>query len=74
LGLDADSWEAFQLDMATLTVGRWIDSKLAERDKQGKPIHRLQTLLRDDVQPDAEYRSLKGAGVRKMAVPESGIW
>lgn len=74
LGLDADSWEAFQLDMATLTVGRWIDSKLSERDKQGKPIHRLQDLLREDAEQGAAFRSLKSTGLRKMAVPESGIW
>lgn len=74
LGLDAESWEAFQFDMAVLTVGRWIDSKLAERDKQGKPIHRLQDLLREDTGPDAEFRSLKSPALRKMRIPENGIW
>jgi len=76
LGLPPDSWQAFQFDLATWTVGRWIDGKLAERDKQGHPLHRLQDLLRDapQGQDTGGFRSLKHMAAKKMTVPASGIW
>ena len=76
LGLPPDSWEAFQFDLAVLTVGRWVDSKLAERDKKGNPIHRLKELLNDDPrgQGAGGFQSIKHLAVKKMKIPESGIW
>lgn len=32
LGLPPESWEAYQLDHATCTLGKWTESKLAEKD------------------------------------------
>ena len=74
LGLAPDSWQAFQFDLACWTVGRWIEGKLAERDKKGQPIHRLKDLLSDDAQVAGGFRSLKHLAVKKMQVPASGIW
>ncbi len=75
LGL-SDEWAAYQLDVATLTLGRWVDSKLGERTKDGKPIHRLRDLLSD--KPDAkeltQFRSAAGLVSKKMAIPASGVW
>ena len=74
LGLAPDSWEAYQLDLATWTVGRWIDGKMAERDKQGKPVHKLQDLL-GGKKPSSGFSTLANKpGVKRMAIPESGIW
>jgi len=75
--LRADSWEAYQLDVAVLTVGRWVDGKLAETTKDGKPVHRLVDLLSDkpDAKPDDKgFRSLAGMAVQKIAIPPSGVW
>ena len=64
---------AYQLDLATSQLGRWIETCLAERDRQGRPIHRLEDLLRDDV-ADQRFRSVKELAVKKMKIPESGVW
>lgn len=71
-----DSWQAFQFDLAVWTVGRWIDGKLAERDKKGNPLHRLRDLLSDEPQGQGTggFRSLGHLSVKKMRVPASGIW
>ena len=71
-----DSWQAFQFDLAVWTVGRWVDGKLAERDKKGNPLHRLRDLLNDEPphHRTGGFRSLKDLGVKKMRVPPSGIW
>lgn len=78
MGLPADSWEAYQLDLATWTVGRWIDSKLAERNKKGEPVHRLQDLLSETSEtkkPANQFGALASTpGIKRMAIPESGIW
>ena len=79
LGLPADCWEAYQLDLATWTVGRWIESKLSERDKKGKPKHALADLLRDEkAQPQPQYAPvsllLGGKAPRKVHIKEDGTW
>lgn len=75
LGLPGESWEAFQLDHATLALGRWVEAKLAERDKSGKPIHRLERLLDDKPgTPTQEFAPLAALVDRKMVIPESGVW
>ena len=74
-GLAPTSWEAYQLDLCALQVGRWIENKLNERDDKGKPIHTLGQLLDEEEQkPATEFRSMAGLVTRKMAIPESGIW
>ncbi|MGE0278187.1 MAG: hypothetical protein AB7R40_22555 [Nitrospiraceae bacterium] len=69
------SWEAYQLDLCALQVGRWIENKLNERDDKGKAIHTLGRLLDEDGKaPATEFRSMAGMVVKKMAIPESGVW
>lgn len=77
LGLAPESWEAYQLDLATLHVGRWVENKLGERRKDGRPLHTLEELLDERPATTKAYASLKQAaptGIRKMAIPENGIW
>ncbi|GIV73535.1 MAG: hypothetical protein KatS3mg049_2091 [Caldilinea sp.] len=71
LGLAPDSWAAFQLDLACWTLGRWVEAKLAERDRQGRSRYRLQELLQEG---RSGFRPLGGLVTRRMKVPESGIW
>lgn len=75
LGL-SDEWAAYQLDAATLTLGRWVEGKLSERTREGKAVHRLEGLLgleNPAVQAGA-FRSLKGMALKKVKIPESGVW
>ena len=75
LGLSPVSWEAYQFDLAALTLGRWVDNKLAETDKKGNPVNRLQDLLGESKPSgEGEFRSLAGMVTEKMAIPESGVW
>ena len=76
LGLLPDSWEAFQFDLATWTLGRWLDGKLAARDKKGNALHRLKDLLSDEAQTQGAsgFRSMGHLVAKKIKVPESGIW
>jgi hypothetical protein len=41
----ADSWAAYQLDAATLVLGRWMENRLAERYRDGKHKHTAASLL-----------------------------
>lgn len=77
MGLEPESWAAYQLDVAALTVGRWVEGKLSETTKDGKPINRLADLLSD--KPAAGpgggwFRSVTGLVTQKMAIPASGVW
>jgi len=74
--LAGDSWEAYQIDLATLELGTHIENKLAERDKQGKVKHTLAELLADKPEDADQQRfaSLAGMVTKKIAIPESGVW
>lgn len=75
LGLAPTSWEAYQVDLCTLQVGRHIENKLNEHDDKGKPLYTLAKLLdEEEKQPATEFRSMAGMVTRKMAIPENGIW
>lgn len=80
LGLPADSWEAYQLDLATWTVGRWIEGKLSERDKKGTPKHTLAALLEAEVAQVQQFASLAalsglaGRTPRAVRIKPDGTW
>jgi hypothetical protein len=38
-------WVAWQLNNATLYLGTWIENKLNKKDKKGRPIHKIESLL-----------------------------
>ncbi len=75
LGLAPDSWDAWQVDVATLQAGRYVENKLAERDKDGRPRHTLEELI-------GEGRGARGEGrfgslqqkARKVRIKEDGTW
>lgn len=70
LGLEPGSWESYQLDVATLQLGRWIEGKLSERDEKGKPVYRLSDLL-----AGREFAPLAGGkNLKRMKIPDSGVW
>jgi hypothetical protein len=82
LGIE-DPWAAFQLDMACLSFGTWVESKLSETNKKGKPKHQLSTLLmplpREEDEgkrgaPASGFRSLSSQTTRKVRIGEDGIW
>lgn len=73
IGVD-DAWAAYQFDMAVAQFGAWVESKLAERDKAGKPKHSLARLLGDEAAIVQEYARVSADGLRKVRVKEDGTW
>ena len=77
LDLDGGSWAAYQFDGATLMLGRWVEAKLEETDKQGKRIHRIQDLLKpySEAKPATkQYASMAGLVTRKVKIKPDGTW
>lgn len=74
LGLEPTGWAAYQVDVAALTLGRWVDGKLSERDKQGKPVHQLAALLMPPEKKDSGFRALAGPNVRRVKINDDGTW
>lgn len=76
MGLPPNSWEAYQLDCAVLALGTHVEQALANR-KKGEDAGRLLRRLLDEKPKGGkaqEFRKLWHPGVRKMTIPESGVW
>lgn len=71
-----DEWAAYQFDMAVAQFGAWVEGKLSERDKKGKPKHTLGALLGDTAAADRQYAPLNidPSTLRKVRVKEDGTW
>lgn len=71
-----DEWAAYQFDLAVAQFGAWVEGKLGERDKAGKPKHTLGALLGDEAARDRQYASLNidVSQLRKVRVKEDGTW
>lgn len=41
-------WAGYQFDNAVTYFGSYIENKLAELNKDGKPVHKLEDFLEDD--------------------------
>ncbi len=66
LGLEGDSWEAYQVDLACLSVGRDVHERV--RKKRPLPWH-------ERARPAAPSGLATLAGrARKMKLPEGGVW
>lgn len=76
LGLDGETWEAYEVDRSSMTFALWLDEQMAKRDRRGKPIYSLQMLLQDpDGDPGRQaYRSMRSLAKKRMKIPESGVW
>jgi len=82
LGIE-DPWAAYQLDVAVLNLGTWVESELEKRDTQGRPKRNLAELLeqgttkgRPPPRPESEFKSpvLMGMPIRKVKVKPDGTW
>ena len=73
LGID-DPGAAYQFDLAVAQFGAWVEGKLNERDKSGKPKHSLAKLLGDEAAQVQEYAPVSAVGLRKVRVKEDGTW
>jgi hypothetical protein len=82
LGVE-DPYAAFQVDTAVLGFGSWVEARLEERDKKGRPTWTLAALLEPAKREgeDAKaprpraggFRSLAGKA-RKAKIGPDGTW
>lgn len=73
IGVD-DHWAAYQFDLVVAQFGAWVEGKLNERDKKGKPVTTLAKLLGDEAAQVREYAPVSVVGLRKVRVKEDGTW
>lgn len=46
IGLPSDEkWLCWMFNRAVHTFGAWVENKLAERDRDGRPVNRIERLL-----------------------------
>lgn len=72
-----DEWAAYQFDLAVAQFGAWVEDKLGERDKKGKPKHTLGGLLGDTAAGDRQKYAplhIDPSTLRKVRVKEDGTW
>lgn len=74
LGLAPDSWDAWQVDVATLQAGRYVENKLAERDKDGRPRHTLEELIGEGRGAKEQRFGALGMKARKVTIRDDGTW
>ena len=46
-----EAWAAYQFDSAVLTLGRWVENRLAEHHKDGTPKWTIEHLLGTEKKP-----------------------
>ena len=46
-----EAWAAYQFDSAVLTLGRWVENRLAEHHKDGTPKWTFEPLLGTERKP-----------------------
>lgn len=62
------------MDLATLELGTTVQELLAQRDKQGRPVHTVQELLGGQRRPEPTgFRSLR-ARAQPARVGADGVW
>lgn len=63
------------MDVATLQAGRWVENKLAERDRDGRPRYTIEELIGERGRGgEREFRKLAASGARKVRIKEDGTW
>ncbi|MBN1814713.1 MAG: hypothetical protein JXA14_22930 [Anaerolineae bacterium] len=84
--MGADGWAAYQLDLACMIFGTWVENKLEEHDKKGKPKHTLADLLREPAAGGGRQRPtpkpasvfmnpmLAGMAVKTVKPNPDGTW
>lgn len=48
---EEDVWLRWMFNRSVHTLGTWVENKLAERDRDGRPLHRLERLLAIPITP-----------------------
>lgn len=69
-----DAWAAYQFDLAVGQFGAWVEGKLQERDKAGKPKHTLAKLLGESDTQHFAPLNIDPSTLRKVRVKEDGTW
>ena len=54
--------------------GAWVEGKLGERDKAGKPKHTLAGLLGDGERRQYAPLNIDSSTLRRVRVKEDGTW
>jgi hypothetical protein len=75
-----DDWTAYQVDLATLLVGRRVESMTAP-DERGRPgmsvaeaLRRLDPQVGEAKPERGRFRDPGMFVTEKMAIPDSGVW
>ena len=70
-----NGWVNFTFNRAVREYGNWVTGKLNERDKKGKPVHKLEDLLKDGIVIETiEQKNAAGIqALRAMAMSDPGI-
>lgn len=87
LGIIDDDWLAFQIDLAALTTGRAVEEAVSHPKRKRTVEQALAEIrVRQGRRRDGEtgrwgdgergrrYKPLRKPGIKKMRVPESGVW
>ncbi len=76
MGFAPTDWCGWQFDTTVLLFGRWVESKLQERDKKGRPVHTLKELTQpyQAQRHQQQYASLMGRVSHKVKVKPDGTW
>ncbi len=61
-----DEWLAWQLDETCLIVGREVEKEMHENPKKNP--------FQDQARRTTQFASMKYPGIKKMKIPENGIW
>ena len=76
LDIDPGSWLAYQVDLAAWELGNEVEGELANRKKGEDPNVLLQKLLGESIRASTVQAAPLSTrpGIRKIQVPESGVW
>lgn len=55
-------WLAYQFDEAVFMYGRWVENKLAEVDKKGKPKYTIDDVINNNARPASLFSLMIAAG------------
>lgn len=64
---DEDGWLRWMFNNSVHSFGTWVENKLAERDRDGKPINRIEYLLEIPITP----RKLPASQFYEMGMEEA---
>lgn len=57
-----NEWLAYQFDEAVFRYGRWVENKLAEVDKKGKPKYTIDDVINNNARPPSLFALMANFG------------